>query len=68
MVELIKECRGGLVTSYSLFNIMVTFALIMYTTTVITQKFLQYPTDPQYLWWDLSNFLLVFLIGYTEPA
>ena len=35
MVELIKECRAGLATNFSLFNIMATYALIQYTTTVV---------------------------------
>ena len=35
MVELIKECRAGLATNYSLFNIMAIYSLIQYNTVVI---------------------------------
>ena len=35
MVELIKECRAGLVTNFSLFNIMALYTLIQYSSSVI---------------------------------
>jgi magnesium-transporting ATPase (P-type) len=69
MVELIKECRSGLATNFSLFNIMAVYSLIEYTTTVISEKFLQYPGDLQYLYWDLClNFFFILFIGYTKTA
>ena len=68
MVELLKECRAGLATNFSLFNIMATYSLLQYTTTVICKRYLQYPTDAQYLWWDFSNFLFIVCIGYTKTA
>ena len=36
MVELIKECRAGLATNFSLFNIMATYALTQYVVTSIS--------------------------------
>jgi magnesium-transporting ATPase (P-type) len=69
MVEVIKECRAGLATNFSLFNILTIYSLIQYTTTVLTQKFLQYPADFQYLYWDLFlNFSFIVFIGYTKTA
>ncbi len=69
MVELIKECRAGLATNFSLFNIMAIYSLIQYTTTVLSQKYLQYPADLQYLYWDLClNFAFIVFIGNTRTA
>ena len=36
MVELIKECRAGLATNFSLFNIMAIYSLIQFSSTIIT--------------------------------
>ena len=47
MVELIKECRAGLATNFSLFNIMAIYSLIQSTSQVICQLMLQYPADFQ---------------------
>lgn len=69
MVELIKECRAGLATNFTLFNIMAIYSLIQYTTTVVSEKYLQYPGDFQYLYWDLClNFFFIVFIGYTRTA
>lgn len=69
MVELIKECRAGLATNFSLFNILAIYSLIQYTTTCISLKYLQYPADLQYLYWDLClNFFFILFIGYTKTA
>lgn len=69
MVELIKQCRGGLATNFSLFNIMALYSLIQYTTTVTTQWFYGYPADLQYLYWDLfCNFFFFLTLGFTPPA
>eukprot|EP00919_Chromeraceae_sp_WS-2016_P027497 GHVR01065284.1.p1 GENE.GHVR01065284.1~~GHVR01065284.1.p1 ORF type:complete len:127 (+),score=1.17 GHVR01065284.1:682-1062(+) len=69
MVELIKECRAGLATNFSLFNIMAIYSLIQYTTTIICQIFYSYPSDFQYLYWDLAcNFFFFLVFGYTETA
>jgi len=35
MVELIKECRAGLATNFSLFNIMASYSLTQYTSSII---------------------------------
>jgi len=35
MVELIKECRAGLATNFSLFNIMAIYSLIQSTLSII---------------------------------
>ena len=36
MVELIKECRAGLATNFTLFNVMAAYSLTQYTTTVVS--------------------------------
>jgi magnesium-transporting ATPase (P-type) len=69
MIELIKECRGGLATNFSLFNIMALYSLIQYTSTVITEYYYGYPADLQYLYWDIAcNFFFFLTIGYTSCA
>ena len=69
MVELIKECRAGLATNFSLFNIMAIYSLTQYSTTVLSEKFIQYNGDLQYLYWDLVlNFCFIVFIGYTGSA
>lgn len=69
MVELIKECRAGLATNFSLFNIMAIYSLIQYTSSLICEYYLQYPADFQYLYWDVClNFFLILFIGYTGTA
>ena len=66
MVELIKECRAGLVTNFSLFNIMVMYSLIQYTTSIICQFYFTYPSDFQFLYWDMAcNFFFFMTFGYT---
>lgn len=48
---------------------MAIYSLIEYTTTVLSEKFLQYPGDLQYLYWDLVlNFFFIVFIGYTKTA
>jgi len=48
---------------------MAIYSLIEYTTTVICEKYLQYPADLQYLYWDLVlNFFFILFIGYTATA
>ena len=69
MVELLKECRAGLATNFSLFNIMALYSLIQYSTTIISQFYFSYPWDFQYLYWDIfCNFLFFLTIGYTATA
>ena len=69
MVELIKECRAGLATNFSLFNIMAIYSLIQFSSTIITEIYLQYPADFQFLYWDLVlNFMLIVFVGYTGTA
>lgn len=66
VVELIKECRAGLATNFSLFNIMALYSLIQYTSTILIQFFFAYPSDFQYLYWDLGgNFFFFLTFGYT---
>lgn len=66
VVELIKECRAGLATNFSLFNIMALYSLIQYTSTIIAQFYFSYPADFQYLYWDLAgNFFFFLTFGYT---
>lgn len=48
---------------------MAIYSLIEYTTTVLSQKFLQYPGDLQYLYWDLClNFFFILFVGNTATA
>ena len=69
MVELIKECRAGLATNYSLFNIMAIYSLIQYNTVVIVQFYFGFPGDFHYLYWDvLGNFVFFLTFGYTGTA
>jgi cation-transporting P-type ATPase 13A2 len=69
MVELIKECRAGLATNFSLFNIMATYALTQYVVTTISEIFYSYPGQYQYMYWDLAcNLLFIIFIGYTDTA
>jgi cation-transporting ATPase 13A2 len=67
MVELIKECRAGLATNFSLFNIMASYSLVQYTTSIICQIYYAYPPDFNYLYWDIvCNFFFIVVIGYTD--
>lgn len=69
MVELLKECRAGLATNFSLFNIMATYALTQYTTTTICEIYYVYPAQFQYMYWDMGcNFFFIILVGYTATA
>jgi magnesium-transporting ATPase (P-type) len=69
MIDLIRECRGGLATNFSLFNIMALYSLIQYTSTVITEYYYGYPADLEYLYWDLGcNFFFFLTIGYTASS
>lgn len=69
MVELIKECRAGLATNFSLFNIMASYSLVQYTTSIICELFYAYPADFHYLYWDIfCNFFFIVVIGYTATS
>ena len=64
-----KECRAGLATNFSLFNIMATYALTQYVTTSICAIFYSYPAEYQYMYWDLAcNFVFIIFIGYTKTS
>lgn len=66
VVELIKECRAGLATNFSLFNIMASYSLVQYTSSSLLQLFYSYPADFHYLYWDLAdNFFFIVVIGHT---
>lgn len=69
MVELLKECRAGLATNFSLFNIMASYSLTQYTTSIINQLFYSYPADFHYLYWDIGcNFFFIVVFGFTATA
>ena len=69
MVELLKECRAGLATNFSLFNIMAIYSLDQYTSVIIIQFFFGFPGDFCYLYWDLCcNFIFLLVIGNTGTA
>jgi len=64
MVELIKESRAGLATNFSLFNIMAAYALTQFSSSIIEQYFYSYPSDIQFVYWDLFlNMAFVLLLG-----
>lgn len=69
MVELLKECRAGLATNFSLFNIMACYSLIQYNVVLIAQFFYGYPADFHWLYWDIfCNFVFFLTFGYTGTA
>lgn len=48
---------------------MAMYSLIQFSSTIVTEIFLQYPADFQFLYWDVCmNFLLILFIGYTSTA
>lgn len=48
---------------------MAIYSLIQFTSTIIQERYLQYPADFQYLYWDFCmNFILIVFIGYTATA
>ena len=47
MISLIRECRGGLATNFSLFNIMIIYSLTQHSSTMINQYFFAYTADFQ---------------------
>lgn len=67
MVNLIRECRGGLASNFNLFNVMTMYSLIQYTSTVMCLYFYAYPSNLQYLYWDIAcNFFFFLTIGFTS--
>ena len=69
MVHLIRECRGGLATNFSLFNIMALYSIVQYTSTIINQYFYCFPSDFQFLYWDLCcNFFFFMTVGNTNSV
>jgi len=69
MVELLKECRAGLATNFSLFNIMVTYSFIQFTSTLVCEIYMQQPADFQFMYWDFfMNFLFVLLTSRTASS
>ena len=45
---------------------MALYSLIQYTSTIIAQIYYAYPSDFQYLYWDLGgNFFFFLTFGYT---
>ncbi len=69
MIELIKECRAGLATNYSLFNIMAIYSLIQYNSVVIIQYYYGFPGDFHYMYWDTCcNFVFFLTFGYTGTS
>jgi hypothetical protein len=48
---------------------MAIYSLTQFSTTILTELFLEYPADFQFLYWDLvCNFLLIIFVGYTATA
>ena len=69
LVELVKECRAGLATNFSLFNIMASYSLTQYTTSIIAQLYYSYPADFHYLYWDIGcNFFFIVFVGFTSTT
>jgi cation-transporting ATPase 13A3/4/5 len=69
MIELVKESRAGLATNFSLFNIMASYGLTQYSSSLINQYFFSYPSEGQFIYWDIIlNILFVFLLGNIGTA
>lgn len=67
VIDLIRECKGGLATNFSYFNLMAIYSLIQYTTTVLTLFFYGLMNTYQYLYIDVfHNFVFILTIGYTK--
>jgi hypothetical protein len=48
---------------------MALYSLIQYTSTIIPQIYFAYPSDFQYLYWDLAgNFFFFLTFGYTSTV
>lgn len=69
MIELIKECRAGLVTNFSLFDIMAMYSFIQYSSSMMLEFMYSYPSDYQFVYWDVcGNFFFFITFGYTGTA
>ncbi|EAR98784.2 E1-E2 ATPase family protein (macronuclear) [Tetrahymena thermophila SB210] len=67
VVELLKEGRAALVTSFSCFKFMALYSMIQFFTTTILYTVNSVPGDMQFLYWDLVIIIpLAFLMGLTD--
>ena len=69
MVELMKECRAGIIDNLDLFSCMAIYCLIQYSTCVICQFYYTYPPLDQRAFWDLVfNFIFLLAVTYTKSS
>ncbi|EAR98777.2 E1-E2 ATPase family protein (macronuclear) [Tetrahymena thermophila SB210] len=69
VVELLREGRAALVTSFSCFKFMALYSMIQFFTTIILYTVNTLPGDMQFLYWDLFTvFPLALLMGHTEAS
>ncbi|EAR98781.2 E1-E2 ATPase family protein (macronuclear) [Tetrahymena thermophila SB210] len=67
VVQLLKEGRAALVTSFSCFKFMALYSMIQFFTTTILYTVNSLPGDMQFLYWDLVIIIpLAFLMGLTD--
>ncbi|KAL4494291.1 hypothetical protein ABPG73_018810 [Tetrahymena malaccensis] len=67
VVQLLKEGRAALVTSFSCFKFMALYSMIQFFTTTILYTVNSVPGDMQFLYWDLVIIIpLAFLMGLTD--
>ncbi|KAL4462608.1 hypothetical protein ABPG74_000438 [Tetrahymena malaccensis] len=67
VIELLKEGRAALVTSFSCFKFMALYSMIQFFTTTILYTVNSVPGDMQFLYWDLVIIIpLAFLMGLTD--
>ncbi|EAR98775.2 E1-E2 ATPase family protein (macronuclear) [Tetrahymena thermophila SB210] len=67
VVELLKEGRAALVTSFSCFKFMALYSMIQFFTTTLLYTVNSLPGDMQFLYWDIVIIIpLAFLMGLTD--
>lgn len=68
VIKLLREGRCALVTSFQCFKYMALYSMIQFGECTILYFVLSYPTDLQFLYWDLFVIIpLAFLMGMTAP-
>ncbi|KAL4505183.1 hypothetical protein ABPG72_016250 [Tetrahymena utriculariae] len=67
VIELLKEGRAALVTSFSCFKFMALYSMIQFFTTTLLYTVNSLPGDMQFLYWDVVIIIpLAFLMGLTD--
>ncbi|KAL4505178.1 hypothetical protein ABPG72_016245 [Tetrahymena utriculariae] len=69
VIEILREGRAALVTSFSCFKFMASYSMIQFFTTFILYTVNTLPGGMQFLYWDLFTvFSLTLLMGHTEAS